>query len=190
MCNWSLASQYISLSFFFVILTKQTFVADLVLHLQCINIQKSNTEPQQRSHTYVQHYQRGARQKIPTRGEQCQKNKKKTNYKYLPCWYLNKWKGDQHSIQKYHNFIYQMASVGSCSGLHSYKEILIDRISIFFFLPFILDYHLQSQLSNAQCTAAYDLILVVQALWTIFFFFFTLQNYNSIHIFSSLMLFF
>lgn len=60
------------------------------------------------------------------------KQTKKTNYKYLPCWYLNKWKGDQHSIQKYHNFIYQMASVGSCSGLHSYKEMLIDRISIFF----------------------------------------------------------
>lgn len=48
-------------------------MADLVLHLQCIDIQKSNTEPQQRSHTYVQHYQRGARQKSPTREEQCKK---------------------------------------------------------------------------------------------------------------------
>lgn len=122
----------------------------------------------------------------PEKNNVKKQNKKRTNYKYLPCWNLNKWKGDQHSIQKYHNFIYQMASVGSCSGLHSYKETLIDRISIFFFLPFIHDYHLQSQLSNAQCTAAYDLFLAVQALWTIFFF----SHYKTTILFTYFQVFF
>lgn len=163
-------------------------MADLVLHLQCINIQKSNTEPQQRSHTLMSNITKEEQgKKFRPEKYNVKKQTKKTNYKYLPCWNLNKWKGDQHSIQKYHNFIYQMASIGSCSGLHSYKEMLIDRISIFFpsFHP-----RLPLAVPIVQRTMHSCIWPVLSSSGFVNHLFFTLQNYNSIHIFSSLMLFF
>ncbi len=70
------------------------------------------------------------------------------------------------------------------------RNMSTDRILVFFFLPFVFDYHLQSQLSNAQCTAAYDLFLAAHALWTFFFHITKLQFYSHIFKFNVLFVFF
>lgn len=151
---------------------------------------ESNTYYNMFTHTYVQHYQRGARQTIQNQKEGTIGKKTKQKYKYLPCWNPQQWKKDRHWIQKYHKFIYQTASVGSCSGIHSFffpENLSTNRIS-YYNLSVFFDYHLQSQLSNAHCIAAY-----MTCSWRFTACepsFFTLQNYNSIHIFSSLMLVF
>lgn len=91
-------------------------------------------------------------------------------------------------------FIYQIASVGSCSGIRSFlKRACQPRESLFLtFWFFFFDYHLQFQLSNALCITAN---MTCPVRFSVFFsgfvlmnllFFFTLQNYTSIHIFSSL----
>lgn len=53
-------------------------------------------------------------------------------------------------------FIYQIASVGSCSGIRSFlKRACQPRESLFLtFWFFFFDYHLQFQLSNALCITA------------------------------------
>lgn len=94
------------------------------------------------------------------------------------------WKRDWHLIQKYHNFIYQMASVGSCSGLHSYKETC-QLTGFEFFFSF-----LSSLITTCSPNCpTHNALLHMTCSWWLTLCepsFFTLQNYNSIHIFSSL----
>lgn len=89
-----------------------------------------------------------------------------------PAVTLHKWKKDWHSIQKYHNFIYQIAFVGSCSGIHiSQVSLSAKRISIFNLLVFL--FWLPLAVPIVQRTlhhCKYDLSWEVRRFgWTFFF---------------------
>lgn len=158
-------------------------MADLVLHLQCIDIQKA-TFTTIGSRT-VQHYRRGARQTIQTREQWY----KKRTTKFCPTVTSTNGKKGLTLNTKISQFY---ISNGLCWLLRRttliQRNMSTDRILLFFFLPFVFDYHLQSQLSNAQCTAAYDLFLVAHTLWTFFFHITKLQFYS--HIFKFNIVFF
>lgn len=183
-------------------LVKFLWRIDLVLHLQCNWHPESNTYYYNMfTHVFfVQQYQRGARQKwfTPREREKKTVKKKKKKYKYLcPAVTLHKWKKDWHWIQKYHNFY-----ISNClcwllfrNTLISQESLSAERISIFNLLVFtVLITTCSSKLSNALCITANMTcpgrfsVFVIFFWWTFLFFsfFFTLQNYNSIHIFSSL----
>lgn len=84
-----------------------------------------------------------------------------------------------------------MASVGSCSGLHSYKETC--QLTVFYFHFFFLIF-LSSLITTCSpnCPTHNALLHMTCSRWLALGepLFFTLQNYNSIHIFSSLTLLF
>lgn len=144
---------------------------------------------------FVQQYQRGARQKWFTPREKKTGNKKKRKkkkYKYLcPAVTLHKWKKDSHWIQKYHNFY-----ISNClcwllfrNTLISRESLSAKRISVLNLLVF--SFLITTCSSNCPTHSASLQIWPVLGgsaflMNLLLFFFFTLQNYNSIHIFSSL----
>lgn len=141
---------------------KKEFVADLVLHLQCIDIQKS-TLTTTCSHTYVQHYQRGARQTIQTRKKHVKKRTNKTT-NICPAEASTNGKGTDTQYKNITILYIKWPLLALAQDYTHIKKRWPIGFLLFFsstFFPFIFDYHLQSQLSNAQCTAAYDLFSVV-----------------------------
>lgn len=119
---------------------------------------------------FVQQYQRGARQKWFTPRER-KKLVKIRKYNYLcPAVTLHKWKERPTLDTKISQFLYIKQPV---------VALFRNQKRIFTFCLFFFDYFLQFQLSDAHQRALHQLLLF-------FIFCFTLQNYTSIHIFSSL----
>lgn len=184
---------YVVFFFFFHIHTLVKFVADRFSPSPTMQLTSRKRHLLlQYVHTndfFVQRYQRGARQKWFTPRER-KKTGKKKKYKYLcPAVTLHKWKKDWHWIQKYHNFY-----ISNClcwllfrNTLISQESLSAERISIFNLLVFL--FWLPLAVPIVQRTlhrCKHDLSWAVQRFGWTFCFFFTLQNYTSIHIFSSL----
>lgn len=117
------------------------FVADLVLHLQCIDIQKATITQHVHTHTHahtrVQRYQRGARQNDSKPEKKLGQNKKEIQI-CLPCWNPRHMEKDWHWIQKYHNFY-----ISKClywllfrNTLNLRENLLAKRIMLFKFFLF------------------------------------------------------
>lgn len=160
-------------------------MADLVLHLQCIDIQKA-TFTTIGSRT-VQHYRRGARQTIQTREQWY----KKRTTKFCPAATSTNGKKGLTLNTKISQFY---ISNGLCWLLLRttliQRNMSTDRIFRVFFSFFFLSSLITTCSPNCP---THNALLHMTCSWWLTLCepsFFTLQNYNSIHIFSSLTLFF